>query len=313
MGQYTLNYKTFDQLLSEVKMDFEAYNLEDMIKPQQLIKVAKRITYDLGLRIYQTKNEVLEVEKGRAKLPNNFLILNYAYLLGNFESTQAVPQGTWTEQVPLAAPTYFPGVDKIDICAVAPTCPTPEPECPDPCQSPEPCGCSTCGCDTWINCKGEEMQLIQKINKVTRNWNEFYRMTIKGDDQLFDPSCPNTRWQTANTGVIRDGYIYTGFKTGNIYLNYQGMMEDKEGNLLVLDHDMINEYYEYALKKRIIEILLGNGVVVQGAFIQLIHTEYRIARNYAKSIVNTPDFSELKEVWAMNRKALFNKYYKMFT
>ena len=314
MAQHNLKYKTFDQLLSEVKGDFESYNLEDLIKPHQLIKVAKRINYDLGLRIHQTKNRVLEIDHGRAQLPDDFLTLNYAYILGNFSVTTANVQGTHVEEVPLNAPTYFPGTDKVEICATTPACPTPEPDpCPDPCQSPEPCGCNTCGCDTWINCKGQEMKLIQKIGMTTRKWTEFYRILITGEDRFFDPLCPNRTNGASNRAFIKDGYVYTPFKDGELYINYQGMLEDDEGNLLVLEHPMINEYYEYAMKERILEILMGNNEVVNGNFVNRIDQKLRLSKNAAKSIVNTPDFAELKQVHDMNRKAMFNKYYKMFT
>jgi hypothetical protein len=312
MAQHNLKYKTFGQLLSEVKGDFESYNLEDLIKPHQLIKVAKRINYDLGLRIHQTKNRVLEIDHGRAQLPDDFLTLNYAYILGNFEVTSPMVQGTHVEEVPLDAPKYFPGTDKVEICAVPEPCPTPDP-CPDPCQAPEPCGCDTCGCDTWINCKGQEMKLIQKIGMTTRKWTEFYRIEITGEDRFFDPLCPNKSNGASSKAFIKDGYVYTPFKDGELYINYQGMMEDDDGNLLVLEHPMINEFYEYALKERILEILMGNNETVNGAFVQRIDQKLRLSKNAAKSIVNTPDFAELKQVWAMNRKAMFNKYYKMFT
>lgn len=312
MAQHNLKYKTFDQLLSEVKGDFESFNLEDLIKPHQLIKVAKRINYDLGLRIHSTKNTVLEIDKGRTKLPDDFMTLNYAYILGNFTVTTPMVQGTHVEEVPVNAPEYFPGTDKIEICAVKDPCPEPEPES-DPCQNPEPCGCTTCGCDTWINCKGQEMKLIQKVGMTTRKWTEFYRIQITGEDQFFDPLCPNKRNGASNTAFMKDGYIYTPFKTGELYINYQGIMEDKDGNLLVLEHPMINEYYEYAMKERILEILMGNNETLNGNFVQRIDHKLRLSKNAAKSIVNTPDFAELKEVWAMNRRAMFNKYYKMFT
>ena len=65
---YTLKYRTFDQLLSDVQVDFQNYSLQNMIEPQTLIKVAKRVNYDLGLRIMMTKEALLEVEKGRVKI-----------------------------------------------------------------------------------------------------------------------------------------------------------------------------------------------------------------------------------------------------
>lgn len=314
MSRYNLRYKTFDQLLAEVKSDMESYNVEDLIRPETLIKVAKRVNYELGLRIHQTKNAVLEVEHGRAKLPNDFMVLNFMYVLGRYKTVTPMIQGTHVEEVPLDAPTYHPGTKSIDVCATPDPCPEPEPECPDPCQAPEPCGCNTCNCDTWINCKGQEMKLIQKIKMETREWTEFYKIKLVNTDETFyDPKCPNNRWMAKNTAFIRDGYIYTSFKEGKLYLNYQGMMEDAEGCLLVLDHDLINEFYEYAIKDRILENLAINGQPVTQGALQLVAQKLRAARNNAYSIVNTPDYKELKDVWTANRKAMFRKYYDMFT
>ena len=56
---YTLKYKTFTQLLAEIYTDFPNYKLESFIEPQQLIKVANRVNYDLVLRIMMTKEAVL--------------------------------------------------------------------------------------------------------------------------------------------------------------------------------------------------------------------------------------------------------------
>ena len=60
-------YRTFDQLLEDVTVDFSSYALEGMIEPQQLIKVATRVNYDLGLRIHKTKETVLDIEHNKAK------------------------------------------------------------------------------------------------------------------------------------------------------------------------------------------------------------------------------------------------------
>ena len=73
-------YRTFSQLMEDVSIDFSTYALEGMIEPQQLIKVAQRVNYDLGLRIHRTKEVVLDVEHGKAKLPTDFAYLNYVFL-----------------------------------------------------------------------------------------------------------------------------------------------------------------------------------------------------------------------------------------
>ena len=72
---YTLKYRTFDQLLEDVKVDLHTFALENMIEPQQLIKLARKINYDLGLRITQQKEVLLEVSHGKVKLPDTFMLL----------------------------------------------------------------------------------------------------------------------------------------------------------------------------------------------------------------------------------------------
>ena len=44
---------------------------------------------------------------------------------------------------------------------------------------------------------------------------------------------------------------------------------------------------------------------------QLIEQRYRAARNNALSVVNTPNFGELKELFHANRNAQWSKYYDM--
>ena len=58
MGKTELKYKTFDELLSEVTSDLYTFDLEGMIDPAQLIKVAQRVNYELGLRIHKPKDVV---------------------------------------------------------------------------------------------------------------------------------------------------------------------------------------------------------------------------------------------------------------
>ena len=41
---YTLKYRTFDQLLEDVTIDLNTFALENMIEPQQLIKLVKNVS-----------------------------------------------------------------------------------------------------------------------------------------------------------------------------------------------------------------------------------------------------------------------------
>jgi hypothetical protein len=312
---YTLRYRTFDQLVNEASLDFEKYELDGSIQAQQLIKVAKYVNYDLGLRISQTKEAVLEVTKGRVKLPANFNVLNFALVCGDFETKVYTPQGTHIEERVVDPITYRPiGPEVIPLC---------EPDVINPnlqgqhCSS---CNHAPCACQETrvipnscqLNCKDEQYELIQYLTYQTRVYKFLKPMKLLQNSMEIDCDCPNLYWDSPFSGWIKDGWLYTNFQEGKIYLNYQGMMEDDEGNLLVPDHDLLNEYYEYAMKQRILENLIMNDETVSQAKIQIIEARYQKARIAAKSLVNTPNFSELKKIFEANRKAMYNKYYSMF-
>ena len=324
---HTLKYRTFDQVLEDIHVDFQNYNLENMIEPQQLIKVVRRCNYDLGLRIYRTVEATLDLCKGKAKLPDNFYALNYALICEQATLYYPTPAGTWIEDRPMVTPyREFPA--NVDSCA-APTvnctkC-TPQPCNCDPCATPvspceglvynplEPYG-DTCNKPrVYMNCKGDCYEVVQIAKSgEMRTYHRVFPLRILQNAQSVDCDCPNINVQSRFAGWIKDGFLYTNLESATIYINYQSDMEDEEGNLLLPDHEMINEYYEYALKKRILENLIMNDEPVNQLKIQMINDGYRTSRNYALSIVNTPNFGELKRIHQMNRKAQYSKYYDMF-
>lgn len=278
-----LQYRTFDQLLDEVSADFTTYSIEGMIEPGQLIKVAQRVNYDLGLRIHGTKEKVLHIENKKTKLPDDFYVLNYAYLCGRYTVTSPVLSGRETENVIL----------KSDLCK---KCGQPDPSC-------------ECEKTYTVECKTGEKVFVQVVEKrkfETRTYDTFEPIRIATSTGKIDATN-----DTDKVGLIKNGFVYTNLDEGKLFISYQGSLQDDEGNLLVLDHPMINEYYEYAMKQRILENLYIAGEEVSQKM-QLIEQRLRAARNNALSIVNTPDFAEMYKLWQTNRKAQYSKYYDMF-
>jgi hypothetical protein len=304
---YPLKYRTFDQLLDDVRVDFQNMALESMIEPQQMIKVAKRVSYDLGLRIFMTKETVLEVEKGRVKLPDDFYTLNFALLCTEHSVTSPVIQGTYIEEKPVHPVQYqCAPPEVIDTCNNPTTIETSIP-CDTTCQT-DPCNTKPC---VKLDCKGDNYEIVQITKTYTRHFRGIYPLSIKPDGVNVDCDCPNLRWQAPNSAYIKNGFLYTNFDCGKVYINYQGALENEDGQLLVLDHDMINDYYEYAVKERILENLLFNDEPVDKKLV-LVQQKLRLARIQALSIVNTPNFSEMKAIFDTNRKAQYAKYVNMF-
>jgi hypothetical protein len=319
MYNYTIKYRTFDSLLEDVTVDLNTFALENMIEPQQLIKLTKKINYDLGLRVNQTKEVILEVCHGRVKLPDDFYVFNFALICGTYTvNTGYNIGGTNIQEIP-----YTEVPSTVDVCSpISVNCRT--------CNA-NPCN-HTAGCDlnfpivdpipvaydpfipprVFMNCKGDKYELVQIVggSGETRTYSSTMPLRMKASQNI-ECNCPNLYWNTPNEGWIQGGFLFTTLDTCKVYLNYQGQMEDDQGNLLVPDHDLLNEYYEYALKARIFENLYLNGEDVAQRM-QLVEQRLKSARNNALSVVNTPNFRELEDMWWTNRRAMYGKYYSMF-
>jgi hypothetical protein len=281
-------YRTFTSLMEDVSIDFSTYALEGLIEPQQLIKVATRVNYDLGLRIHRTKEVIIDIEHGRGQLPMDFAYLNYAFLCGDYKINATMPSGTHVEtfnDVP-----YVPAPGESGPCD--------DPSCKDVC--------------VIETCDGKNShQLVQRIGpnqfRTFDTWTQL-RIQDVNDTVCY---CPTLGAQAPDIAQIEDGFLVTTFRTGKVYLSYQGAMEAPNGDLLVLDQPYCNEYYEYALKQRILENMIWQGESVSQQ-LGLVETRLRAARNNALSFINTPNFQEMQKVWTMNRRAQYHNYYNMF-
>lgn len=323
---YTLKYRKFDELLADVQMDFKSQDLQGQIDPATLVKVALRVNYDLGLRIQQPKDDILEVEHGKVKLPDDFNVMNYAMICGEPEDESFIPpQGTHTESLNPSDRNHPNNMNPVVPKFTA-------------FPNSTNCGCSNNQkvCLEWNK---EQPIVIQKVNTQRANnyryYTNFYQVRWTNSHSLSN-ICPNIPVHSnnpksntynrstngnsqrynynngaINTAFVKDGFIWTSMDCGTLYINYEGAMEDSDGNLLVPNHPLLNEYYEYALKQRIVENLIMAGEPMSGQ-VQLIEQRLRAARNNALSLVNTPNFSEMQKLWTANRLAMYSKYYDQF-
>lgn len=322
---YTLRYRTFDQLLEDVTIDLNTFALENMIEPQQLIKLVRKLNYELGLRINQQKEIVLDVCHGKVKLPDDFYVWNYAmicnevteivgYQMGG-TNIQEVPYKEFPSTVNQCAPeTVNCRTCNSNPCNKTAACDLNHPivdPIPTEYDPNNPYGNTCIAPRVFMNCKNEQYELIQVVNpSLTRVYRSLTPLRMIRSQEI-DCDCPNLYYNTREQGWLKGGYLFTTFDTGRVYINYMGEMEDDQGQLLVPDHPLLNEYYEYALKKRVVENLALNGEDVAQR-LQILIPDYKAARNQAISLVNTPNFKEMEELWWQNRRAQYAKYYDMF-
>jgi len=324
MGQTQIRTRTFDDLMADISVDYRILDEEGLIEPQQLIKVAQRVNYDLGLRIHQTKEIILDVKNHIAKLPEDFYILNFALMTGNHKCITPVTwagrttenistpcSGTTDNSVPCSIPLTYetnqlnPNQTYNNACGLLGT------ENPRNSCTPEQ--------DPWFQrscyatCGGENntVKVIEHKNHQVYEYTYFEKLYIKPQAYL-DPGSMNSKYVGCHSVEIKNGFLYTSYPHGKIYISYQGAMEDEEGNLLVLSHPEIDFYYLAALQEYIFKILYySNGDEVVQKY-DRAKQETKEARVRALSIVNTPNFQEIQTQWRLNRESQYKRYYNTF-
>ncbi len=401
-----LSYRTFDQLLNSVLVDFASFNMDNQVEPAELIKVAQQCTWKLGLKIYQTKETILEIDCGRAKLPADFYMLNNALLCDHYHTVTpsiangiqgtAVRTGTnvpnlttcpcWTvvstgTQVTVkfcdgTIESVFYPAGTTKVCALSFdtanahggtitvstdsfcyndyntgtfTCNPPGTTCD--CPSPLVDTCGVVNADPWFQnrvysiCDGTVgVKVVQQCNFEVREYTQFEKLYIVPSKQATS-FCLNTQFRDCeNRAQIKQGYLQMlphndrreyihdtvphqggwdnwGYPNsgeshhlhnGKVYICYEGDMIDDEGNLLVLDHPVINMYYEWALKERILDNLYLNGEPDIERRLGRVDKKLREAYIDATSIIDTPDYREVILAIEGNRQNNYTRYTKPF-
>ena len=148
---------------------------------------------------------------------------------------------------------------------------TPEPGYTAPCTDGKTCK-DVCIVQPCPEDKSKDYMIVQRVGPSTyREFSTFIPLRITSLSSAYcTTECPNLGVTAVDYAELKDGFILTNFKSGKIFLNYQATLEDEGGNLLTLDHPYCNEYYEYALKSRILEnmIFAGENVSNQSSMIE---------------------------------------------
>lgn len=349
-----VSYRSFDELLNTVKVDLYRYSGSSDIDAADLIKMTQAINYELGLRIYQWKETMLEIDHNRAKLPADFHQMQLALTChhytqvqnaswnGNVLLEEVCPQPGLTTcpcqqvlnagSVPvvttmvncetITVPVTFPP-GTTNVCAISITDPNHQlsvssslfcyntntngvytcgaptqcnicnvvhtGSCPEVVINPYPLGKCRSICNDTVNIK-----ILQYCESEVRCYEHYERLYIEPHRQA---SAFSTQGQFGGD-YRKSGYIYNGFletphiDCGKVYIQYLGAMEDENGGLLVLDHEKINLYYEWCLKRVVLANVWLNGEDAVKQRLDYATAQEEKYKWEALSIVNTPNFRD---------------------
>lgn len=279
-----LKFKTFDSLMADIESDLRNYADEGLFDRMNYIRTVRKVNADLGLKIHSEKEDMLEVRDYKATLPLDFLYLQLA--LGCEVSFVKVPQIRGTQTI------QHSSVEEEVPVEIIPELKT--------------CNINSCGNTIWITQKiGHKIYKYESLDKLS---------ITKSSWKYCTDTCLNFRFNSGNQmSFAPDGEtVNFSFREGKVYISYLSDMIDCDNNILVLDHPLVNDYYEYAVKKKFFENMeLGK----EGDFLrdfQLVSEELRKARIAAISFVNTPEYGEIIGMFNANRKRFYNNYIRYF-
>lgn len=273
-----IKYRKGRELIEQVADDLSSYCDQGLIDYSKLYKVLRKCNADIGEKINPEKEDMVKIKDYRGYVPLDFKTLNYAFLCKEkISHCPPPPKGFQVE--------YETKCVKGNKC--------------------KPC-VSECDSDYVIYQKLDDEWTQFKSLEVTRvNPSSIGRCSR---------SCPNMFSITGNEfDIDSNGMITTNFKDGFIYFNYVGNLEDDEDDLLILDHPLVEPYYENELIKQILKLALYNKSADVAQLYSDAKVEASRARTTAIGFTNMSEYTEIRNLVQNQRKRFYDKYFGPIT
>lgn len=280
-----LSYRKFDELMSSVERDLYTFADEGYFSRSMFIKEVRKVNANLGLRICKEREDVLDVFDHTALLPPDFQFLQLALAchVGHFSAPEL--SGAKTES------------HVIDINLANRSCSL----------NGLPTGEFKGACDNT-------MWVTQRLGIKTYTFSDVreLQLTQSSSSKCAD-FCMNHHFKHARDQMrIEEDHATFSFREGKVFINYLADMVDDDNNILILDHPMVNDYYEYTIKEKFFENMFLNK---EGDFVnsyKAMQDKLRMAKIHAISFINTPEYGQLIKMFTDNRHRFYKKYIGYF-
>lgn len=292
-----LKYITLTALMASIEDDFHKWSDAGLVDQSKYIKVVRECNEKLGIRIYDSKHTILyvtegpEFRHGRADLPLDFYKMEMAFALHKRTVNSMLPIGPGMQQV-MAPPT----LQQIQSGQVTNT---------------TGCCLDAAGDCSWL-IKTPLTQLQVQINDVVP------LEIFEGSHDHFTEYSPNRGHHRNNhrrnglTINVEEGYIETDFHEGVVYMSYLADMRNEAGEITIPFHPSLNEYYEWAVKTRILQNILYNGEADVAQLYKDAQKERNFAFHDAVNFVMGKEYREWDKYEKERSDKFFRKYYQIF-
>lgn len=284
MGSDRFKYIKFDDVLNSVKSDLHLFDNNALILEDRLLKVVYHCNEKLGLRLNKSKQILLEVKNGKAELPQDFYKIEMIF-------------ATCVTKVPNHL-QLIPG-NKVEYT----TCPA---QYKGPMVVIDKMGCKDVCCNEMFIVRQPQIQ--REIEVKT-----FIPLAMsKRCGNLCASYSPHSNRHSEYSIDLEDNIVRTNFQEGQLFLCYIGTLEDEDGLPMIPFHPLLNEYYEWSLKKKILEDVFMNSEADVDKKLQYANQMLKDAYLEAWQFTGYPEFRELENNHKKYSQDFYNKWYKMF-
>ena len=276
-------YISFKQLLSSISQDLHLYDDSALIREDTLIKVIHYCNEKLGVRLHSPKQCILKVKNGFAELPSDFWKLEMAFAIQIMDA----PQSMYMIPPNLVEYTTAPETVKQPIVNIRKV------------------ACKDMFCNTMWAVKYQNTEPVTRIERIIP-----LSMSQRCEHHLTQ-YCPRPRSEYSFD--LEDNVLKFSFKEGEVFISYLGLLEDENGDPMIPFHALLNDYYEYSLKERILENMYLNSEADVLQKLQYVTLKKKEAYLDAWQFTGTPEHGELDRFDKQRSQNFYNKWFKMYT
>jgi hypothetical protein len=270
----TLQYQTFDELMASIEGGLETYVENNMVDYTDLIREARYVNADLGLKLNKKKEVTIQIENYKGELPLDFM-------------SAVIMTASHIKDV------YKTKVDNFNVIEYEGR------------EIPK---------NSYLEWDNNTVYIVKpEKNKFLSTRHFEILKPSKTSIKRFCDSSPNISSISEYTIDFKEEEIHTNFKEGELHLVYLADLVNEEGELLVLDHELTNKYYEYAIKTKIFEKLYFDyNEDVERKYKELRDVLLAKAKGEARNIVATPEYKAMRAYTKNMIANFYTEYYRAF-
>lgn len=281
-------YITATQLIAEVKQGLRKYDENNLIRDEDLMKHIVRCSEFLGERLHQSKQCRITVLDYKSPIPQDLWKIENMYGLAVNPNARNLFSGMF------GGGLIFHNEDEVVI-------PSPEERIrymgiiPNDCCHPM----HVSAYDTNYFERVEDKRIFPlKLSNTLSNKCSGYA------------AC--NQWNGDYSIELQDGEFQFSFKEGEIFLSYLGDLVNDEGELLIPDHELVLPFYEWTLKKEILEDLIFNTELPVSDRYQLAQRNLVEAKIQAMDYINRFKAGQLDHLSKKRKMEFYNNWIKKF-